>query len=289
MPIERASLYEAPFEHVRTHVKPERDKTRREKYRKVWWLFAEPIPGMRAALRPLKRYIATPAVAKHRVFVWMHKAIVPDHALVVFARDDDASFGVLHSRFHELWALRLGTSLEDRPRYTPTTTFETFPFPSGLTPNLQSGNYTNVQAFAIAEKARKLCGLRDNWLNPKEWIRRVSDDGRGYPERVLPILGREADLRMRTVTNLYNERPTWLAKAHEELDVAVARAYGWDDYSSSMSDEEVLARLLRLNLNRTRDLFSDAADRARKTFAVVRSGRRVRGNKVGSPKATRAA
>ena len=54
--------------------------------------------------------------------------------LIVIARADDTTFGILHSRFHELWSLRLGTSLEDRPRYTPTTTFETFPFPAGLTP-----------------------------------------------------------------------------------------------------------------------------------------------------------
>jgi hypothetical protein len=289
MPIAEAARYEAPFEYVKAHVKPERDKTRRDKYRKVWWLFAEPIPGMRAALRPLKRYIATPAVAKHRVFVWMHNAVVPDHALVVFARDDDASFGVLHSRFHKLWSLRLGTSLEDRPRYTPTTSFETFPFPGGLTPDLRPDSYTNRHASIIAAKARELCELRDNWLNPKEWGQRVFDDGKGYPERIVPKPGHETELRARTLTNLYNGRPTWLEKAHEELDLTVAAAYGWSDYSSSMSDDEILDRLLRLNLSRARDLFSDAAERARKGFAVVRPAKRAGGNKTGSDKTKRAA
>ena len=47
--VEAASLYEVPFTHVLTHVKPERDKTRRDKYRNIWWLFAEPIPGLRRA------------------------------------------------------------------------------------------------------------------------------------------------------------------------------------------------------------------------------------------------
>ena len=76
------------------------------------------------ALDGLSRYIATPRVAKHRLFVWLDPRVCPDNQLVVIARDDDTTFGILHSRFHEAWSLRLGTSLEDRPRYTPTTTFE---------------------------------------------------------------------------------------------------------------------------------------------------------------------
>ena len=72
------------------------------------------------------RFIATLAVSKHRVFAWLDTRICPDHALIA----------ILHSRFHEAWSLRLGTSLEDRPRYTFTTTFETFPFPKGLSPDI---------------------------------------------------------------------------------------------------------------------------------------------------------
>ena len=76
----------------------------------------------------------------------------PDHQLIVIARDDDTTFGILHSRFHELWSLRLGTSLEDRPRYTPSTTFETFPFPAGLTPNVPAASYAaDLRAIAIVE------------------------------------------------------------------------------------------------------------------------------------------
>lgn len=129
-----ASLYELPFEYVVKYVKPEREHNNREAYRKYWWRHGEPRVAMRAALAGLQRYIATPAVAKHRLFIWLDKAILPDQALLAIARSDDTTFGILHSRFHELWALGLGTSLEDRPRYTPTTCFETFPFPEGLTP-----------------------------------------------------------------------------------------------------------------------------------------------------------
>jgi hypothetical protein len=62
--------------------------------------------------------------------------------------------------------------------------------------------------------------------------------------------GHEADLKQRTLTNLYNARPAWLAMAHERLDQAVAAAYGWGNYSPAMADEEILRRLLALNLER---------------------------------------
>jgi len=59
------------------------------------------------------------------------------------------------------------------------------------------------------------------------------------------------------LTNLYNERPTWLDLAHRKLDEAVFDAYGWphDPSASSgqaLSDEEILARLLALNLERAK-------------------------------------
>ena len=128
---EEAALYEAPFQHAQEYVHPMRQRNRRESYRRNWWRHVEPRQGMWRALDGLSRFIVTPTVAKHRLFAWLDARICPDHQLIVIARDDDTTFGILHSRFHEAWALRKGTSLEDRPRYTPTTTFETFPFPEG--------------------------------------------------------------------------------------------------------------------------------------------------------------
>ena len=129
-----SALYESPFSYAVNVVKPERIKNNREAYRKYWWRFAEPRPGLRAAIKPLHRFIATVAHSKHRFFVWLPISTSPDQALITIARSDETTFGILHSRFHELWSLRMGTSLEDRPRYTPTTCFETFSFPEGLTP-----------------------------------------------------------------------------------------------------------------------------------------------------------
>ena len=94
------------------------------------------------------------------------------------------TFGIRHSRFHEAWSLRLGTSLEDRPRYTPTTTFETFPFPDGLSPDIPAADTANDPcAAAIAPAARRLVELRDRWLNPSEWVEWVDEPAPGYPKR----------------------------------------------------------------------------------------------------------
>jgi type II restriction/modification system DNA methylase subunit YeeA len=264
-----AALYEAPFQYVVQHVKPEREKNNREAYQKYWWRHGEPRIAMRAALKGLPRYIATPHVSKHRVFVWLDANVLPDKMLIVIARSDDTTFGILHSRFHELWALRMGTSLEDRPRYTPTTTFETFPFPNGLTPAdavaqtpsnspLSGGEQSSGSSpdkgrlgGVIASAAQKLNELRENWLNPPEWTERIPEVVAGYPDRIIARSDYEAELKKRTLTNLYNARPAWLSNAHQTLDAAVAKAYGWSDYTAEMADEEILRRLLVLNLARS--------------------------------------
>jgi type II restriction/modification system DNA methylase subunit YeeA len=226
MPIEEASQYVMPFEYLKKNVYPIRQKAKQAVAREEWWLHWRPRPAMRAALAPLSRYIATSAVAKHHLFVWLGKDVIPDHALIVTARDHDYFFGVLHSRLHELWARRKGTQLRDAEsgfRYTPTTTFETFPFP--WPPGQEPKDDPRVQA--IAQAARELVEKRDAWLNPE-----------GATEK---------ELKKRTLTNLYNERPTWLDLAHRKLDEAVLDAYGWPH---DLTDEEILARLLALNLKR---------------------------------------
>ncbi len=268
-----AALYETPFAYVAEHIKPERLKNNREAYRKYWWRFAEARPALRRALLPLPRFIATVAHSKHRFFVWLPVTTSPDQALITVARADDTTFGILHSRLHELWSLRLGTSLEDRPRYTPTTCFETFPFPAGLTPADTAHQRTEAlpdgalipadlppairpHAEAIARAAARLVTLRDAWLNPPEWTERVPEvvplgmATSPYPDRIVAKAGFEKELSRRTLTNLYNQRPAWLAQAHTALDAAVAAAYGWADWTSALTDDEILRRLLALNRER---------------------------------------
>ncbi|MDZ4781585.1 MAG: hypothetical protein SGJ19_15145, partial [Planctomycetia bacterium] len=179
-----------------------------------------------------------------------------------FAREDDALLGYLHSRIHLVWAHTQGTQLREKEsgdRYTPTTCFETFPFPEP----------TKSQEKEIAAAAAELDRLRCNWLNPPEWTRTEvlefpgsvdgpwaryvqKPDARGigqvkYPRVVPKDEDSARQLARRTLTNLYNERPTWLALAHRRLDEAVFAAYGWDP---ALSDEQLLERLLALNLER---------------------------------------
>jgi type II restriction/modification system DNA methylase subunit YeeA len=244
-----AAFYEGPFAYILEKVNPERAKNRRDAYRLNWWRHVEARPAMWAAICSVARYIVTPTVAKHRLFGWLEASICADHQLIVVARDDDTTFGILHSRFHEAWSLRLGTSLEDRPRYTPTTTFETFPFPEGLTPNIPAAAYAvDRRAIRIAQAAKRLDDLRKAWLNPADLIRIEPEVAPGYPDRILP---KDADaaqkLKERTLTNLYNRRPQWLADAHEALDRVVAAAYGWPE---DISTEKALEKLLALNFAR---------------------------------------
>ena len=155
----------------------------------------------------------------------MDIATLPDCQLIVIARDDDYFLGVLHSRAHELWSLRMCTWLGvgNDPRYTPTTTFETFPFP--WPPGTEAT--ADPRVIAIGDTARELVEKRNRWLNP---------EGATY-----------AELKKRTLTNLYNQRPTWLNLAHRKLDEEVFDAYGWPH---DLSDEVILERLLALNLER---------------------------------------
>ena len=248
---EEAALYEAPFQHAQKYVQPKWEKQRVDGRRHEWWLHHRPRPNMWNALSGLSRYIATPRVSKHRVFVWLDIRVCPDSALIAIARDDNTTFGILHSRFHEIWSLRLGSWLGkgNDPRYTPTTTFETFPFPDGLSLDIPVSNFrTNPHAQAIALAAQRLVELRDRWLNPPEWVEWVDEPALGYPTRPVPRDKKaETKLKKRTLTNLYNTRPQWLVDAHVQLDNSVATAYGWP---ADITDDAALRELLTLNLNR---------------------------------------
>jgi len=217
---ESAALYQTPFEHVASRVKPTRVGNNRAAYAERWWLPAEARAGMRRATTGLSRYLVTIRHSKHRLFVWLEAEVLADSALVVIAREDDYTFGVLHSRVHELWARGMGTQVrevESGFRYTPTTTFETFPFPDS----------TEEQRDAVAAAARRLNELRGGWLNPAG----ASDE----------------ELELRTLTKLYNAMPSWLRDAHTALDHAVLAAYDWP---LDIPDADLLACLLDLNLER---------------------------------------
>jgi len=258
-----ASRYEGPFSVVVERVKPIREKNNDRWLRANWWRPQRMRPEMRAAIQNIPRFICTPTTSTHRIFSWVQHPVLPDHKLVVIAREDDFDFGVFHSRIHETWSRAVvGTQLREKKsgqNYNVDTSVETFPFPSP----------TSDQADAIRAAARELNTLRENWLNPAEWTTtRVLEfpgsvngpwspfvhepDERGigivrYP-RIEPRDDECAkQLAKRTLTNLYNEHPTWLANAHANLDAAVAAAY---EFPADLSDEAILERLLALNRER---------------------------------------
>lgn len=237
-----AALYEAPFTYLRTHVKPKRAAQRRDAYRTRWWIHAEARPGLRAALQHMDRYIATPRVAKHRFFVWLPVTVLPDSRLYAICREDDFTFGILSSRLHTVWAVAQASrhGVGNDPTYNAGECFETFPFPKA----------DRTLRAPVAAAARRLNELREKWLNPPEWVQFVPEVVRGLPKRAMARPGHEKELKARTLTNLYNSRPAWLVNAHEEVDAAVAKAYGWEDYSSGMTDDVLLKLILQVNFER---------------------------------------
>jgi hypothetical protein len=258
-----AASYEKVFEYVKTHVLPERQKNKRQAYRDRWWIHVEARPALRRKLIPLPRFLVTTAVSKHRVFSWRKAPILPDHKLYVFTRSDDFILGLLHSRLHEVWSRAQGSQVRERESgfaYTPTSCFETFPFP----------DVNQAHERRISAAAKSLEEMRNAWLDPPQWVREevlefpgsvdgpwsrfVRDpDARGIGTVRYPrLVARDAhvfDLAKRTLTNLYNEPPTWLKLAHQALDAAVFAAYGWDP---AMTDEQILSALLELNQERSR-------------------------------------
>jgi hypothetical protein len=242
-------------------VKRERLKNNRKVRAQNWWLLGETLPAFRRAIENLPRYLATARVAKYRLFVWLDSTVLPDSKVIAIAFADDFRFGILQSRIHEAWTLATcgWHGKGNDATYNPTECFETFPFPRS----------TPAQETSIADAARELNELRERWLNPPEWTEErilefpgsmngpwarylvnadKNDVGTVRYPRLPP---RDADcaakLRKRTLTNLYNERPNWLELAHKKLDSAVAGAYGWQ---TDLSDQQILERLLTLNLER---------------------------------------
>ena len=249
--LEQAQLYELPFGHVEKHVAPLRAINNDKHRLTFWWQHGRPASRAKAALGTLPAMIATPLTSKHRWFTLLSARQFPDNSLVVIARDDYTMLSLLSARFCVSWSLMQSNFLGagNGPRYTPSTAFDTYPFPSCLTPDISTVERTSsAYGGRIADAARRICELRDAWLNPADLLGIVPGLAPGLPDRLKPL---DADaaviLKKRTLTNLYNERPAWLTSAHRAFDEAVAAAYGWP---AEVSDDDALRRLLALNRER---------------------------------------
>lgn len=225
--------------HIRLY-RNGRDWNNRDTYKNNWWIFGEPRSDLRPALAGLARYIATVETAKHRIFQFLDASILPDNMLVAIALSDGYSLGVLSSRFHVNWALRAGgwLGIGNDPRYSKSRCFDPFPFPTAAADDQKAkiaavaeeldahrkrvladhGHLTLTGLYNVVERLKS--GDKPDNLNDKE--RSIFDDG-------LVLIVKEL---------------------HEKLDIAVAEAYGWP---VDLAEEEVLARLIALNKERSKE------------------------------------
>jgi hypothetical protein len=223
--------FPAAYQHVLNHVKPERDANRRASRRERWWIFGEPISTFRPALLGLRRYIATAETAKHRFFVFLDASVLPDNMLVNVASSDAYVLGVLSSRIHVVWALAAGGTLEDRPRYNKTRCFEPFPFPDSSEPQRERIRFLGEQIDAHRKRQQE---AHPN-LTMTEMYNVLEELRAGEP--------------LNATSQLIHDRGlvSVLRDLHDDLDGAVAEAYGWQP---DLSTEDVLFRLVELNIAR---------------------------------------
>ncbi|ANK77442.1 hypothetical protein FA04_32960 (plasmid) [Ensifer adhaerens] len=231
-------------------VKPQRDKDARKARRERWWRFGDRQPGLYKAVANLPHVIALSQVSAHHALTLIPRTAVFDQRLIVFAYCSPSVFALLQSRLHEGWARFFGSTLEDRPTYTPRKCFSSFPLPSSFetTPILEAAA-ANYHAFRTQLMIARSEGLTKTYNRFHARGENAADIAR-------------------------------LRALHHEMDVEVLRAYGWDDLANRVLPEfieqdadegktpktrldwpeefkdEVFARLLALNAERS------AAERA---------------------------
>ena len=209
MPLEDASDYKLPLQHVKAYVKPEREQNREAVMREKWWRFKRTNAAMRKAIAPLSYYFAVPEVSKWAIFVPCPLDWLPGNKTKAVASDDFYIFGILTSNTHRTWMHAQKSTLKADIAYTHNTCFETFPFP-------QSPSRKLIEQIRAA--AQDLHKYRTEQMEKKQW----------------------------GITQLYNqffhEPSSQLFKLHAKLDQLVMQAYGFN------SDDDILAKLLELNL-----------------------------------------
>lgn len=199
MSASQAQGYVRAWEHTKKHVYPERAKAKAKGLRERWWQFESKALDMRASITGLDWFVAIPEVSKLMMPVVVESGPVCNHKVVVVGTDDPAIFGVLSSSAHWLWAVTHGGTLEDRPSYSPSACFRTFPFPT-LTDRVRTLGASLIHTRAAIQVERRV-GLTNlyNIVNDPN----ISDGSN-------PDIGR-------------------LRAIHADLDQAVIDAYEWSD------------------------------------------------------------
>ncbi|SOC04757.1 class I SAM-dependent DNA methyltransferase [Rhodobacter maris] len=221
------------FQHLLDKVKPIRDENKRPSFVKRWWIFGEPRKGIRPALNSLTRYIATVETTKHRLFQFLPVATLPDHMLIAIALDDAAALAVLSSRFHVIWALTAGGRLGfgNDPRYNKSKCFNPFPFPDPT-----EAQNTRLRALGEQLDAHRKAQQKAHPKLTLTGMYNVLEKLRAG-ER---IEGKDREIYDQGLVGI-------LKDLHDQIDAAVAEAYGWP---LDLSEDDILHRLVALNRER---------------------------------------
>jgi hypothetical protein len=232
--------FSAIYDFLISHVRVDRQQSRRKAYREKWWIFVEPRPDLRRAIANLHRYIVTPEVAKFRPFVFVEGPVLPDASLYVIATTDAYILGVLSSSIHRSWVLApgVGGTLENRPRYHNSRCFDVFPFPAATKAQQQA--IRNLAEQLDAHRKRVLAAHQDLTLTGLYNVLEKLRAGAALTSKEAALTSKEEDILERGLVSV-------MRHLHEQIDAAVFDAYGWP---RDLSDEEILARLVELNKER---------------------------------------
>jgi hypothetical protein len=204
----------AAYQHVRNHVKPERDQNKRDTLKINWWKFGWERPVLRNALTGLSRYIGTTETSKHRIFQFIPSASLADHKILCIASGDAYILSVLSSATHVIWSFATGGRLGvgNDSVYNKTRCFDPFPFP-----DLPEGE--------LKRRIRELGERLDAHRKAQQ---------AAHPELTLTgIYNVLEKLRAGEALNAKEKiihdqgLVTILKQIHDDLDAAVLEAYGW--------------------------------------------------------------
>jgi hypothetical protein len=236
----QASIAEpALFQHLHTTVKPERDQNRRATRRDNWWLFGENAPALRQASKGLSRVITTCRTAKHRIFVFVPAEYILDTKIIGIALDDAFFAGILTSKIHQVWAFRIGgwLGVGNDSTYNHTDCFGKFPFPADVPEPLKDRIRAEAEALDALRK-RVLAAHDDLTLTGLYNVLELLRAG-------TPLSDKDRDVHDRGLVTIIRQH-------HDALDALVAQAYGWgaDHAAGTLTDAEILTRLVALNAAR---------------------------------------
>jgi hypothetical protein len=204
------------FAIVEDKVQTSRRTVARKDRRETWWLYATRIPQARAYAASHGRLLVASQVSTHLAFAFCGPGIVLPHTLAIILTSSWAGFCMVQARVHEAWARFLGSSLEERPRYTPSDCFETFPFPGGYESNplvdAAGKRYYEFRADLMLKNSEGLTDTYNRFHDPDERSSEIAD----------------------------------LRELHARMDRAVLDAYGWNDIRPTYDFREQLDEKIRL-------------------------------------------